>query len=137
MGVITRPHGLRHTAITTVLDRNGGNVREGARFSRHKNLDTLGKYDDNRRDLRGQMASLVALPERELTAPARGSPRGQHWEAFVAWVQPGTDPMETTAEALATFVNGCSDRRGAWAVLGTLRPWTKDEVATMKRVLGR
>jgi integrase/recombinase XerC len=32
------PHKLRHAAITAVLDRNGGNLRAGDRFSRHKDL---------------------------------------------------------------------------------------------------
>jgi integrase/recombinase XerC len=56
----TRPHGLRHGGITEVLDRNGGDIRAAARFSRHKDLRTLARYDDNRADLAGQMARLIS-----------------------------------------------------------------------------
>jgi integrase/recombinase XerC len=59
-GVKARPHGLRHSAITTALDMNGGDVRAAQRFSRHLDLRTLSVYDDNREDLGGQMARLVA-----------------------------------------------------------------------------
>jgi integrase/recombinase XerC len=55
-----RPHGLRHAAITAVLDRSGGNVRAAQRFSRHANLQTLVRYDDNRTDLGGEMARLIS-----------------------------------------------------------------------------
>lgn len=59
-GVVARPHGIRHTAITQALDRTGGNVRSVQRFSRHANLQTLTIYDDNRRNIAGQIAELVA-----------------------------------------------------------------------------
>jgi integrase/recombinase XerC len=55
-----RPHGLRHLAITTALDRTGGDVRSVQRFSRHKKLDVLMIYDDRRRDPAGAVARLVA-----------------------------------------------------------------------------
>lgn len=55
-----RPHGIRHTAITTLLDRTGGDVRSVQRFSRHKKLETLLEYDDNRRDVAGEMSVLLA-----------------------------------------------------------------------------
>lgn len=55
-----RPHGLRHHAITSALDRSGGDLRAGARFSRHRDLRTLTRYDDNRKDLGGAMAALVS-----------------------------------------------------------------------------
>lgn len=55
-----RPHGLRHRAITAALDATRGDVRAVAKFSRHSSLDTLQKYDDNRRDLQGQVAAMVA-----------------------------------------------------------------------------
>ncbi len=60
VGIATRPHGLRHSAITTVLDTNGGDVRAAQRFSRHRSVETLQRYDDNRADLGGQMAALIA-----------------------------------------------------------------------------
>jgi integrase/recombinase XerC len=56
-----RPHGLRHAAITAVLDANGGNTRAAQRFSRHKDVKTLGTYDDNREAVQGAMADLIAL----------------------------------------------------------------------------
>lgn len=58
--VRVRPHGLRHGAITAVLDLNGGDVRAAQRFSRHLDVRPLTLYDDNREDLRGRMARLVA-----------------------------------------------------------------------------
>ena len=55
-----RPHGLRHAAITAVLDRSGGNLRAAAKFSRHRDIRTLMIYDDNREDLGGAMARLIS-----------------------------------------------------------------------------
>jgi integrase/recombinase XerC len=51
-----RPHGLRHTAITAVLDA-GASTRDAQRFSRHEDPRTLLRYDDNRADLRGRLAT--------------------------------------------------------------------------------
>ncbi len=59
-GVRARPHGLRHAAITTALDLTGGDVRAVQKFSRHAKVDTVIRYDDNRRDLAGDVASQVA-----------------------------------------------------------------------------
>ena len=59
-GLTVRPHGLRHLAITTALERTNGDVRAVATFSRHKDLRTLSRYRDNRPDLAGKVASLVA-----------------------------------------------------------------------------
>jgi integrase/recombinase XerC len=55
-----RPHGLRHAAITHALDLAAGDVRRVARFSRHRDIRTLTVYDDNRADLGGEVAALVA-----------------------------------------------------------------------------
>lgn len=60
VGLSARPHGLRHAAITEALDLTRGDVRSAQRFSRHRNLQTLTVYDDNRRDLAGEVARLVA-----------------------------------------------------------------------------
>jgi integrase/recombinase XerC len=60
LGLRARPHGLRHAAITEALDLTGGNVRAVQRFSRHKNLQTLLRYDDNRLDLAGDIARRIA-----------------------------------------------------------------------------
>jgi len=54
-----RPHGLRHEAITTALDRTGGDVRKVQRFSRHADLRTLSLYDDRRSDGAGDVANLI------------------------------------------------------------------------------
>jgi integrase len=59
-GLAVRPQGLRHLAIATALERTKGDVRAVATFSRHKDLRTLSRYPDNRPDLAGKVASLVA-----------------------------------------------------------------------------
>ena len=58
--VRARPHGVRQPAITAVLALSHGDVRAAARFSRHADIRTLTVYDDNRQDLGGTMALLVA-----------------------------------------------------------------------------
>lgn len=55
-----RPHGLRHTAITSALDATRGDVRTVQRFSRHVKLETLLKYDDARKDDASAVADLIA-----------------------------------------------------------------------------
>lgn len=60
VGLALRPHGLRHAAITEALDLTNGNVRAVQRFSRHRDLRVLNRYDDNREDLGGEVARLVA-----------------------------------------------------------------------------
>ena len=59
-GIKARPHGLRHSAITTALDLTKGNIRAVAKFSRHRNIQVLTLYDDNREDLGGGVAAMVA-----------------------------------------------------------------------------
>jgi integrase/recombinase XerC len=56
----TRPHALRHEAITRALDKTNGDVRTVQRFSRHADPRTLLLYDDRRRDLAGDVARMVA-----------------------------------------------------------------------------
>lgn len=58
-GFQVRPHGLRHTAITEALDLTNGNIRAVQRFSRHKNIQTLYVYDDNRNDFAGEIANMI------------------------------------------------------------------------------
>ena len=60
-----RAHGLRHSAITEALEENHGDVRKVARFSRHKNVQTVIRYDDNRKDLGGEVAEGLARKLRE------------------------------------------------------------------------
>jgi site-specific recombinase XerC len=55
-----RPHGLRHAAITEVLDVTRGDFRTAQRFGRLAKADTLKHYDDNREDLGGKAAQLIA-----------------------------------------------------------------------------
>ena len=55
-----RPHGLRHAAITEVLDVTRGDFRTAQRFGRLAKADTLQFYDDNREDLGGGAARLIA-----------------------------------------------------------------------------
>jgi len=51
---------IRHSSITTVLDKNNGNYRATQRFSRHAKPDTVMKYDDNRQKLQKQMTDILA-----------------------------------------------------------------------------
>jgi integrase/recombinase XerC len=54
------PHRIRHSAITAALDATNGNVRKVQKLSRHRKLDTLMIYDDNRTNLQGQVSSLLS-----------------------------------------------------------------------------
>jgi integrase/recombinase XerC len=60
VGLRVRPHGLRHSAITSALDATNGDIRAVQRFSRHKDVRVIARYDDNRQDLAGQVARKVA-----------------------------------------------------------------------------
>ena len=42
------PHRIRHSAITAAQDPTDGDVRKVQKLSRHRNLNTLMIYDDNR-----------------------------------------------------------------------------------------
>jgi integrase/recombinase XerC len=64
VGIRTRPHGIRHTAITEALELSGGNYRAAQKFSRHADPRTLLRYDDNREDLGGKIAQTVAASFR-------------------------------------------------------------------------
>jgi integrase/recombinase XerC len=59
-GIRTRPHGCRHAAISHLLDLTNGNVREVQKFSRHRNVATVLKYDDARTDAAGELAKRLA-----------------------------------------------------------------------------
>lgn len=56
---LRRPHGLRHTGITEALERTGGDLRAVQKFSRHKDPKTIMRYDDNRKDMAGNVAKLL------------------------------------------------------------------------------
>lgn len=60
VGIKARPMGLRHSAITSALDLTKGNIRAVAKFSRHKNINVTCIYDDNRQDLGGGVAAMLA-----------------------------------------------------------------------------
>jgi integrase/recombinase XerC len=53
-GVQVRLHRLQHPAITRATDLIGGDIRNARRFSRHKDVRVLQRYDDNRQDLAGE-----------------------------------------------------------------------------------
>lgn len=57
---IMSPHRIRHSSITTVLDKNNGNYRATQKFSRHAKADTVIKYDDNRQKLQKAMTDILA-----------------------------------------------------------------------------
>jgi integrase/recombinase XerC len=54
------PHRVRHSAITTVLDQNNGNYRATQRFSRHAQVQTVLKYDDNGQSLQKAMSDRIS-----------------------------------------------------------------------------
>jgi integrase/recombinase XerC len=54
------PHKFRHAAGTHALDITNGDVRAVQKFMRHKRPDTVLIYDDNRRNLKGEIAGQVA-----------------------------------------------------------------------------
>jgi len=43
-----------------VLDATGGDVRRAQRLSRHADIRTLQRYDDNREDLQGEVSGLLS-----------------------------------------------------------------------------
>ena len=60
LGRDLHPHALRHMAITACLDATRGDVRTAQRLSRHADLRTLQRYDDNREDLQGHATTLLS-----------------------------------------------------------------------------
>jgi integrase/recombinase XerC len=54
------PHRIRHSAITSALDRTGGDVRRVRPFARHRKAETTLIYDDRRSDAAGEVADLLA-----------------------------------------------------------------------------
>jgi integrase/recombinase XerC len=55
-----RPHGLRHLAVTEALDATRGDYRKVMKFSRHAKVETILRYDDNRLDVAGEVAGMIA-----------------------------------------------------------------------------
>ncbi len=63
VNLATWPHGLRHAGITTALDRFDGDARKVMRFSGHSNIQTVMRYDDNRKDFGREVAEGVSRKE--------------------------------------------------------------------------
>ncbi len=55
-GIKLWPHALRHSSLTALLDATNGDVRKVMKFSRHAHVQTLLRYDDDRRDVGGELA---------------------------------------------------------------------------------
>ncbi len=63
IGIRTRPHGLRHTAITEAVkaaQANGYGLEEVTDFSRHASVTTLMIYRDRERNVQGKLAEAVS-----------------------------------------------------------------------------
>ncbi|MGO9571930.1 MAG: tyrosine-type recombinase/integrase [Desulfomonilaceae bacterium] len=63
VGIRTRPHGLRHTAISEavrLVQQNGMDLTSVLKFSRHSNMSTLQYYIDQESRIQGKIADLVA-----------------------------------------------------------------------------
>ena len=58
---IVSPHRIRHSAITAYLDASNGNIRAAQGLSRHANLNTLNRYDDNRHKYQAQATNTRCL----------------------------------------------------------------------------
>lgn len=69
VGIVTRPHGLRHAAVTDVLEATNGNIETAQKFARHASPQTTMAYNDNRKDAAGEAARLIAA-RRLARAPA-------------------------------------------------------------------
>lgn len=70
-----RPHALRHTAITALLE-HGQSLRDVQRFARHRDPRTTIRYDDAVRDVAGTLAGALGelYATGAATPPDRGSP---------------------------------------------------------------
>jgi integrase/recombinase XerC len=54
-----RPHGIRHEAVTRVLELTKGDIVAAQAFARHKNPQTTMRYNDNKEDKAGKMSDLL------------------------------------------------------------------------------
>ena len=64
VGVDTRPHGIRHTAITQCCRAAAAanmDLSDVLQFSRHASLSTLQIYLDKEKNLQGKLSALVAV----------------------------------------------------------------------------
>ena len=53
------PHRIRHSAITAALDATDGNIRKVQKLSRHKDINTVITYDDNRNNHQDEISQLL------------------------------------------------------------------------------
>lgn len=53
------PHRIRHGSITAALDATNGNIRKVQKLSRHKDINTVMTYDDNRTNSQGELSQLL------------------------------------------------------------------------------
>jgi integrase/recombinase XerC len=60
IGARARPHGVRHSSITGVLEASGGDRRLAQTFARHRDGRVTDRYDDARQNLGGKAARLAA-----------------------------------------------------------------------------
>jgi integrase/recombinase XerC len=67
-GVECRPHGLRHSGATRLLDLTNGDVRAVQKWTRHTDVRTVLIYDDNRRDLAGGLTDRLGDDSPEATS---------------------------------------------------------------------
>jgi integrase/recombinase XerC len=54
------PHRVRHSSITAALDATDGNVRKVQKLSRHRQIDTLMIYDDNRTAYQVELSEMLS-----------------------------------------------------------------------------
>ena len=54
------PHRVRHSSITAALDATDGNVRKVQKLSRHRQIDTLMIYDDNRARDQAELSEMLS-----------------------------------------------------------------------------
>lgn len=63
IGIQTRPHGIRHTAITEAVKKareKGIGLEEITQFSDHQDVHTLMIYNDQERNIQGTLSELIA-----------------------------------------------------------------------------
>jgi integrase/recombinase XerC len=56
---VISPHRIKHSAITAALDLTGGDTRK-VQKSRHADLNTLTRYDDNRLHHQKEVTKILA-----------------------------------------------------------------------------
>lgn len=64
VGVKTRPHGLRHSGISSAAALTNGNQQKTQAFARHANANTTQRYIDNKQDQQREVAQLVSRRRR-------------------------------------------------------------------------